>query len=129
MGKNKNPKCVDPRGEPSIGAAARKAPLVIVWHDHDNSKEDHAFQAMHLASWGMHGLALDLPRPRPMDRQWQNACQTHRRYSSDAAARRGDANWSHSVVQTCLAISKRKDQGHGRTTNAPQWAAALIDKW
>ena len=44
-------------------AAASKAPLVIVLHGNNNSKEDHAFQAMHLASWGMHGLALDLPKP------------------------------------------------------------------
>jgi Alpha/beta hydrolase family len=46
-------------------AAARKAPLVIVLHGQDNSKEDHAFQAMHLASWGMHSLALDLPKRGP----------------------------------------------------------------
>src|ERR1044071_3039973 len=45
--------------------AARKAPLVIVLHGQDNSKEDHAFQAMHLASWGMHALALDLPNRGP----------------------------------------------------------------
>jgi len=46
-------------------AVARKAPLVIVLHGHDNSKADHAFQAMHLASWGMHSLALDLPNHGP----------------------------------------------------------------
>jgi pimeloyl-ACP methyl ester carboxylesterase len=46
-------------------AAARNAPLVIVLHGYDNSKEDHAFQAMHLASWGMHSLALDLPKRGP----------------------------------------------------------------
>ena len=46
-------------------AAAQKAPLVIVLHGHNNSKEDHAFQAMHLASWGMHSLALDLPKQGP----------------------------------------------------------------
>lgn len=46
-------------------AAARKAPLVIVLHGQDNSKEDHAFQAMHLASWGMHGMAVDLPKHGP----------------------------------------------------------------
>ena len=46
-------------------AAASKAPLVIVLHGQDNSKEDHAFQAMHLASWGMHALALDLPKRGP----------------------------------------------------------------
>jgi pimeloyl-ACP methyl ester carboxylesterase len=46
-------------------AAARKAPLVIVLHGQDNSKEDHAFQALHLASWGMHSLAIDLPNRGP----------------------------------------------------------------
>jgi dienelactone hydrolase len=46
-------------------AAARKAPLVIVLHGYKNSKADHAFQAMHLASWGMHGIALSLPKNGP----------------------------------------------------------------
>ena len=46
-------------------AAARKAPLVIVLHGYANSKDDHAFQVMHLASWGMHGMALDLPNRGP----------------------------------------------------------------
>ena len=46
-------------------AAARKAPLVIVLHGYANSKHDHAFQAMHLATWGMHGMALDLPNRGP----------------------------------------------------------------
>jgi dienelactone hydrolase len=46
-------------------AAARKAPLVIVLHGLDNSKEDHAFQAMHLASWGMHAIAVNLPKHGP----------------------------------------------------------------
>ena len=45
--------------------AAHKAPLVIVLHGLDNSKEDHAFQAMHLASWGMHSVALDVPKRGP----------------------------------------------------------------
>jgi len=46
-------------------AAATRAPLVIMLHGHDNSKADHAFQAMHLASWGMHSLALGLPNRGP----------------------------------------------------------------
>lgn len=46
-------------------AAARNAPLVIVLHGHENSKADHAFQAKHLASWGMHALAIDLPKRGP----------------------------------------------------------------
>jgi pimeloyl-ACP methyl ester carboxylesterase len=39
--------------------------LVIVLHGLDNSKDDHAFQAMHLASWGLHGLALELSNRGP----------------------------------------------------------------
>ena len=45
--------------------AARKAPLVIVLHGQDNSKEDHAFQAMHLASWGIDAMSVDLPNRGP----------------------------------------------------------------
>jgi pimeloyl-ACP methyl ester carboxylesterase len=46
-------------------AVAEKAPLVIVLHGHGNAKEDHAFQAMHVASWGMHGMTLQLPSYGP----------------------------------------------------------------
>src|SRR5262245_11349236 len=46
-------------------AAALKAPLVILLHGYDNSKDDHAFQAMHLASWGLHGMAISLPKHGP----------------------------------------------------------------
>jgi pimeloyl-ACP methyl ester carboxylesterase len=48
-----------------LAAPAEKAPLVILLHGHDNSKEDHAYQAMHLATWGMHSLALQLPKGGP----------------------------------------------------------------
>jgi dienelactone hydrolase len=47
------------------GAARKASPLVIVLHGQDNSKEDHAFQAMHLASWGMHAIVVDLPNHGP----------------------------------------------------------------
>jgi len=43
-----------------LSAPAEKAPLVIFLHGNDSSKDSHAFQAMHLASWGMHALALQL---------------------------------------------------------------------
>ena len=46
-------------------AQADKAPLVIVLHGLNNSKEDHAYQAMHLASWGMHGMTVQLPNQGP----------------------------------------------------------------
>jgi pimeloyl-ACP methyl ester carboxylesterase len=42
-----------------------KAPLVIFLHGYDSSKENHSFQAMHVASWGMHGLVLQLPNKGP----------------------------------------------------------------
>jgi pimeloyl-ACP methyl ester carboxylesterase len=48
-----------------LSAPAEKAALVIVLHGLDNSKADHAYQAMHMASWGMHSLALQLPNQGP----------------------------------------------------------------
>ncbi len=48
-----------------LSAPGEKAPLVIFLHGHDSSKEDHAYQAMHLATWGMHCLALQLPNNGP----------------------------------------------------------------
>ncbi len=44
-----------------LSAHAEKAPLVIILHGYASSKEAHAYQAMHLASWGMHSLILQLP--------------------------------------------------------------------
>jgi pimeloyl-ACP methyl ester carboxylesterase len=48
-----------------LSAPAEKAPLVIFLHGHDSSKGAHANQAMHLASWGMHSLSLQLPNKGP----------------------------------------------------------------
>jgi pimeloyl-ACP methyl ester carboxylesterase len=48
-----------------LSAPDEKAPLVIVLHGLDNSKADHAYQAMHMASWGMHSLAVQLPNNGP----------------------------------------------------------------
>jgi pimeloyl-ACP methyl ester carboxylesterase len=48
-----------------LSAPAEKASLVIILHGHDNSKEHHAYQAMHVASWGMHALTLQLPNSGP----------------------------------------------------------------
>jgi predicted alpha/beta hydrolase family esterase len=44
-----------------LASPKEKAPLVILMHGYDNSKDDHAYQAMHLATWGMHALAVSLP--------------------------------------------------------------------
>ena len=48
-----------------LSAAPDKAPLVIFLHGYANSKEDHSFQAMHVASWGGHGMTLQLPNNGP----------------------------------------------------------------
>src|SRR3989304_5431213 len=55
-----------------LSAHAEKAPLVIILHGYANSKEAHAYQAMHLASWGMHSLILQLPNKGP----WVNNGKT-----------------------------------------------------
>lgn len=44
-----------------LSAPVEKAPLVIFLHGYDSSKEAHATQAEHLASWGMHCLTVQLP--------------------------------------------------------------------
>jgi pimeloyl-ACP methyl ester carboxylesterase len=48
-----------------LSAPREKAPLVIFVHGYDSSKEAHANQAMHVASWGMHSLTLQLPKRGP----------------------------------------------------------------
>lgn len=42
-----------------------KAPLVIFMHGYDSSKEAHANQALHLASWGVHAITVQLARKGP----------------------------------------------------------------
>lgn len=48
-----------------LAGQAEKAPLVIILHGLEATKELHAFQALHLASWGMHCLTLQLPNTGP----------------------------------------------------------------
>lgn len=48
-----------------LAAPAGKAPLVILLHGYDNDKDDHAYQAMHLATWGIHSIAVTLPNKGP----------------------------------------------------------------
>lgn len=62
-----------------------RAPLVILMHGYDNSKDDHAYQAMHLASWGMQALAVQLPNRGP----WVGNGRTLARIA-DALSRRPD---------------------------------------
>ncbi len=48
-----------------LSAPAEKTSLVIFLHGLDNSKDDHAYQAWHVASWGMHSMVLQLPNQGP----------------------------------------------------------------
>jgi pimeloyl-ACP methyl ester carboxylesterase len=48
-----------------LSAPNEKAPLVILLHGHENSKEDHAYQGLHLATWGMHSISVQLPNTGP----------------------------------------------------------------
>lgn len=55
-------------GDLYLAEHGNKAPLIILLHGYGNSKADHGYQAMHLATWGLHALALDLPKQGP----WAN---------------------------------------------------------
>ena len=50
-----------------LSAPAQKAPLVIFLHGHDSSKRAHGNQAAHVASWGMHGVSVQLARNGPWE--------------------------------------------------------------
>lgn len=44
-----------------ISALGNNAPLVILLHGYNNGKADHAYQGMHLATWGINSVVLQLP--------------------------------------------------------------------
>ena len=48
-----------------LTAAPEKVPLVIFLHGHESSKAAHAKQAMHVATWGMHAVSVQLPNKGP----------------------------------------------------------------
>ena len=58
-----------------LSAAADRAPLAIFLHGYDSSKEAHANQANHLASWGYHCVTLQLPRQGPWSRNARTLAQ------------------------------------------------------
>jgi len=51
-----------------LAAHTERAPLAIVLHGLDNGKDEHAYQAYHLASWGIHSLTLQLSSDGPWSR-------------------------------------------------------------
>jgi pimeloyl-ACP methyl ester carboxylesterase len=66
-----------------LAAPAEKAPLVILLHGHENTKLDHSYQGLHLATWGIHALIVNLPNQGP----WTDNGRTLARIA--AAIRRG----------------------------------------
>lgn len=52
-------------GDLYLSTPAEKTSLVVFLHGLDNSKEDHAYQARHVATWGMHSLVLQLSNTGP----------------------------------------------------------------
>jgi pimeloyl-ACP methyl ester carboxylesterase len=48
-----------------LSGPADRAPLVILLHGYGNSKDDHAYQALHLASWGIHSMTVQLRNRGP----------------------------------------------------------------
>ena len=48
-----------------LASPGDKGPLVILLHGHDSTKEAHENQAVHLASWGLHALSVQLPKNGP----------------------------------------------------------------
>jgi pimeloyl-ACP methyl ester carboxylesterase len=55
-----------------LTATPDKVPLVIFLHGHDSSKGAHSRQAMHVASWGVHCVTVQLPNRGP----WSNNGRT-----------------------------------------------------
>jgi dienelactone hydrolase len=51
-----------------LSSAQDRAPLAIVVHGHGNGKDDHAYQCLHLASWGIHSLCVELASEGPWER-------------------------------------------------------------
>jgi pimeloyl-ACP methyl ester carboxylesterase len=44
-----------------LSALGNNAPLAILLHGYSNGKADHAYQGMHLATWGINSIVLQLP--------------------------------------------------------------------
>lgn len=48
-----------------LSSSSGKSPLVVFVHGYDNAKDDHAYQAYHVATWGMHALSVSVPNHGP----------------------------------------------------------------
>lgn len=108
-----------------LSSAPEKAPLVVFLHGYDSSKEAHANQAMHVASWGMHAITVQLPKQGP----WVNNGRilgrivTHIRRSPASIDPRVDPNRIILVGHSFGAAAAAIALGEG----APALGAILLD--
>jgi pimeloyl-ACP methyl ester carboxylesterase len=108
-----------------LSAPDEPAPLVIFLHGHDSSKRAHAYQAEHLASWGMHCVSLQLPSQGPWVRNGRTLTRIVRfiHRSPGAIGSRIDANRiilvGHSFGASAVSIALAE--------GAPAVGAILLD--
>jgi pimeloyl-ACP methyl ester carboxylesterase len=97
-----------------LSAAPQKAPLVVFLHGYDSSKAAHSKQAEHVASWGMHGVSVQLPNTGP----WETNGRTLARLVA-------------ALARTPDAIDRRVDAGRiilvGHSFGAYSVAVALAE--
>lgn len=108
-----------------LASSGQKAPLVIFLHGYEASKEAHAYQAVHLASWGIHSLTLQLSKRGPWDGNGRRLARLvhliHR--SPEILDRRIDVNRIVLVGHSFGASSVSVALAEG----APAAAAVLLD--
>ncbi len=108
-----------------LSAPPGTAPLVILMHGYDSSKEAHGNQAMHLASWGIHSLSVQLPRKGPWIGNGRTLARTvsfvHR--TPEVLDKRIDVNKIILVGHSFGAASVATALGEG----APALGAILLD--
>lgn len=98
-------------GDLYLAAMPGKGPLVILLHGYGNSKHDHSYQGLHLASWGLHCLVITLPNTGPWNTNGRTVAQLVRRLRENPGAldARVDATTivlaGHSFGATSMAIA------------------------
>jgi pimeloyl-ACP methyl ester carboxylesterase len=113
------------RADLFLSAPEGKAPLVIFVHGHESSKRAHANQAMHVASWGMHALAVQLPSKGPWDVNGRILARlvSQLQHAPEAIDRRIDASRIILVGHSFGAVAAAVALAEG----APAAGAILLD--
>lgn len=113
------------RADLFLAAPETPAPLVIFVHGHEVSKEAHGNQALLTASWGLHSLAVQLPKTGPWTANGRLLARLVHlvRRSPDLLARRVDAQRiilvGHSFGASAITVAMAE--------GAPVIGAILLD--